>query len=87
MAAENMPWLNVKQGAARAQVSISTILREARPLIDRKTGQVVRPARLRSVKVGGRRNLRFRPEWIDSWLLEQSPEFAAERTPLRIAGR
>jgi excisionase family DNA binding protein len=69
-----LAWLTTLQAAARAQVSESTILREARAL------------RLRSVRVGGRRNLRVRPEWVDSWLEGQSPE-AAERTQLRVAGR
>jgi excisionase family DNA binding protein len=50
------PWLTRAQAAQYAQVSEATIGRE------------VRAGRLRSVKVGGRRAMRLRPEWIDQWL-------------------
>lgn len=55
------PWRTVGQAAARAQVGQKTIYRE------------VKAGRLRAARVGGRRELRFRDEWIDAWL-EQCAE-------------
>ena len=53
-------WLKISDAANRAQCSKATIRRE------------VRAGRVRAVTVGGRRSLRFRPEWIDGWLQEES---------------
>ena len=53
---EKTPWLIPKQAAARAQVGIKTIYRE------------VAAGRLKAARVGGRRELRLRAEWIDEWL-------------------
>ncbi len=50
------PWLKVGEAASRAQCGEKTIYAE------------VRAGRLRAVKVGGRRSLRFLAEWIDAWL-------------------
>ncbi len=50
------PWLTVKEAAERARCGIKTIYRE------------VKAHRLKAARVGGRRELRFRPEWIDAWL-------------------
>lgn len=60
-------WWTRREAAAYARVSEATIGRE------------VRNGRLRHVRVGGRRSLRFKPEWIDEWLssglrLELPPE-------------
>ena len=52
-------WLTLQRAAIRAAVSEATIKRE------------VSRGRIRFARVGGRRCLRFRREWIDSWL-EQS---------------
>ncbi len=49
-------WLKIDDAANRAQCGEATIRRE------------VRAGRLHAVKVGGRRSLRFRDEWIDEWL-------------------
>jgi len=49
-------WLTLRSAAARAAVSEATIKRE------------VRSGRIRCARVGGRRHLRFRAEWIDAWL-------------------
>jgi excisionase family DNA binding protein len=49
-------WLKISDAAKRAQCGEATIRRE------------VRGGRLRAVKVGGRRSMRFRAEWIDEWL-------------------
>jgi excisionase family DNA binding protein len=49
-------WLTLRGAAARAAVSEATIKRE------------VRSGRIRCARVGGRRHLRFRAEWIDAWL-------------------
>jgi excisionase family DNA binding protein len=49
-------WWTRREVATYARVSEATIGRE------------VRNGRLRHVRVGGRRSLRFRREWIDGWL-------------------
>ena len=49
-------WLKIADAANRAQCSEATIRRE------------VRAGRLRAVRVGGRKSLRFRAEWVDEWL-------------------
>jgi len=50
------PWITVEEAATRARCGIKLIYRE------------VRAGRLRAVRVGGRRELRLRSEWIDAWL-------------------
>jgi excisionase family DNA binding protein len=50
------PWLTVDEAAARAQCGKRMLYRE------------VQAKRLRAVRVGGRRTLRFRAEWVDAWL-------------------
>ncbi|HWW88343.1 MAG TPA: helix-turn-helix domain-containing protein [Vicinamibacterales bacterium] len=52
------PWLTVEEAAQRARCGVKTIYRE------------VHAKRLRAARVGGRRELRLLPEWIDEWLLE-----------------
>ena len=54
-------WLTTKEAAARARVTIDTIYKE------------VKAGRLRSARIGGRRELRFRDSYIDAWL-ERSAE-------------
>jgi len=49
-------WLTLRRAAVRAAVSEATIKRE------------VRRGCIRAARVGGRRCLRFRAEWIDAWL-------------------
>ncbi len=63
------PWLTVKDAAARARCGSKLIYRE------------VRAGRLRAARVGGRRELRLRPGWIDDWLLA-----SAEPTQLLTEG-
>lgn len=58
-------WLTVKQAATRAQVSADTIYYE------------VRAGRLQAARIGGRRQLRFREEYIDRWL-------EASTTPVEV---
>src|SRR6266849_9034306 len=48
-------WLRVAQAAGRAQCGRKSIY------------DAVRAGRLRAARIG-RRALRFRPEWVDSWL-------------------
>ena len=50
------PWLTAAEAAERARCGIKTVYRE------------VRAGRLRVARIGGRREQRFRPEWIDEWL-------------------
>jgi len=54
------PWLTVKEAAARAQCGVKTLYYESRA------------GRLRVARVGGRREMRFRAEWIDEWLQQSS---------------
>lgn len=49
------PWMTAEEAAEHARVAYTTIIRASR----RKT--------LRSVKVG--RTYRFRPDWVDDWLI------------------
>jgi excisionase family DNA binding protein len=50
------PWLTVTEAADRARCGVKLIYRE------------VKARRLRAARVGGRRELRLRAEWIDTWL-------------------
>jgi excisionase family DNA binding protein len=54
--AHSSPWLTVTEAADRARCGAKLIYRE------------VRARRLRAAHVGGRRELRLRAEWIDTWL-------------------
>ena len=53
---QDSPWLTVKEAAGRARCGIKLIYRE------------VKAERLQAARVGGRRELRFRAEWVDDWL-------------------
>ena len=53
---KSSPWLTVTEAADRARCGVRLIYRE------------VRASRLRAARVGGRRELRIRAEWIDTWL-------------------
>ena len=53
---EPSPWLNVEQAAQYIQQHPRSIYRAA------GAGE------LRSVRINGKRELRFRREWIDSWM-------------------
>jgi excisionase family DNA binding protein len=50
------PWLTVAEAAQRARCGVKTVYRE------------VQVGRLRAARIGGRRELRLRPEWVDAWL-------------------
>ena len=50
-------WLTIQQAARRVSVSDRTLRRE------------IASGRLRVARVGGRRCIRLRPEWVDQWLL------------------
>lgn len=60
MTGEPSPWLTVEEAAERARCGVKTIYRE------------VRAERLRAARIGGRRELRLQPEWVDQWLLEST---------------
>jgi excisionase family DNA binding protein len=51
-------WLRLEQAAKLAQVHPATLRRE------------IARGRLRHARVGGRKAIRIRPEWIDAWLEE-----------------
>jgi excisionase family DNA binding protein len=50
------PWWTVREAANHARCSTRTIYGE------------VRRGKLRAAKIGGRRQLRFRPSWVDEWI-------------------
>lgn len=54
------PWITVGEAAKRARCGIKLIYRE------------VCAGRLQAVRVGGRRELRLRADWVDAWLLGRS---------------
>ena len=49
-------WLTVREAARRARCGVKTIYRE------------VAAKRLKAARIGGRRELRLRPQWVDEWL-------------------
>lgn len=51
------PWLTTAEGASYARISPKTLLR------------AIAAGRLRHARVGGRRSIRLRREWLDAWLL------------------
>lgn len=53
------PWLTVHEAAPYARCGVKVLYR------------AVRNGRLRAARLGGRRELRLRREWIDLWLEEQ----------------
>ena len=61
----------VSQAAARAQTGERLIYRE------------VKAGRLKAARVGGRRELRLRDEWIDAWLGAKDRRFALSRSEER----
>ena len=56
MKEQALVWLTVREAATRARCGVKTVYRE------------VVARRLRAARVGGRRALRFRPEWVDVWI-------------------
>lgn len=62
------PWLTVEQARRIAQVGPKLLYRE------------IAAGRLRAARIGGRRELRVRRDWIDAWL-EQSA------TPIEVRPR
>jgi excisionase family DNA binding protein len=68
------PWLTVRESAGRGRCSPKTIYAE------------VKAGRLRAARIGGRRNLRLLPEWVDEWLersatpIEIVPHISLART-------
>jgi excisionase family DNA binding protein len=62
------PWLVIAEAAAYARVSQKTLYRAA--------GSKSNP--LRAARVGGRRSLRFKIEWLDAWLERSAPEVRAQ---------
>jgi excisionase family DNA binding protein len=62
------PWLTAREAAARLRISLKTLYGECRA------------GRLRCARIGGRRNLRFLPEWCDAYL-------EASSTPVDVIPR
>ncbi len=59
-------WLNVSDGAEYAGVSRDTIYTAC----ERRE--------MRHARIGGRRSIRLKPEWIDAWLEQHAPEAQAQ---------
>jgi excisionase family DNA binding protein len=49
-------WWTLNQAAEHAQVNPATLYRE------------IKAGRIQATRVGGRRSIRLRPEWVDRWL-------------------
>ena len=64
----SVAWLTVRQAADRAQCGPKVIYR------------AVKVGRLRAAAIGGRHELRFRPEWVDASL-------EATATPIELTRR
>ena len=63
-------WWTVDQAAAHAKCGKAIIYAE------------VRRGKLRAARLGGRRELRFLPAWVDAWLLAAStPEIVNPAAP------
>jgi excisionase family DNA binding protein len=67
------PWITVHEAARRARCGVKLIYRE------------FRAGRLKGVRVGGRRELRLRSEWIDAWLLGREPNDRAQAARVGLA--
>ena len=61
------PWLTIGDAAAYVQTSPRTLYRECRA------------GRLRHARIGGRREVRVRREWLDEWLLATSEPVEVHR--------
>ena len=61
-------WLTVTEGAEHAGVSRDTIYTAC------ERGE------LRNARIGGRRSIRLKPEWIDAWLERHARGAVATRT-------
>lgn len=55
-ASQETPWMTTREGAAWARVGVKLIYRE------------IAAKRLRHARVGGRRDIRLKAEWISQWL-------------------
>jgi excisionase family DNA binding protein len=61
------PWLRLEQCAARVQVHSATLRRE------------IARGRLRCARVGGRKSIRVRASWLDTWLESSSTPIEVKR--------
>jgi excisionase family DNA binding protein len=68
------PWITVSEAANRARCGKKLIYREA------KAG------RLQAKKMGGRRELRLLPEWVDAWLMTTDSECSGHLDTARYDG-
>jgi excisionase family DNA binding protein len=64
-------WLTVAEGAAYAGISRDTVYTAC----ERRE--------LRHVRIGGRRAIRLKPEWIDAWLEQHTQDAQDARTAVR----
>ena len=69
MTNQTYEWLTVREAAAHARCGVKTLYRE------------VVAGRLQAARVGGRRALRFKAEWVDAWL-ERSSEIVLVSGPM-----
>jgi len=66
-------WLNVAEAADYAGVSRDTIYTAC----ERR--------HIRQVRIGGRRSIRLKPEWIDAWLEQHTVDVEARRSAVKTA--
>src|SRR5262245_11997001 len=69
------PWLTVREAAERARCGPRVIYRE------------VEAGRLRAARLGGRRELRLLPEWVDDWLIATTTPIEVDRSATSSAVR
>ena len=62
------PWLTIREAAGRAKCG------------ERSIYNATRSGKLRAARLGGRRELRFLPEWVDAWLIETSTPVVVNAT-------
>jgi excisionase family DNA binding protein len=57
---QQSPWMTVREAARYVRCGPKVLYRE------------IRAGRLRAARIGGRRELRIRSEWLDSWLEQKA---------------
>lgn len=65
--AEPSPWLKIAEARQIAKVGARLLYRE------------IRAGRLRSARIGARRDIRIHRDWIDEWLLASSEPIEVRR--------
>jgi hypothetical protein len=72
------PWLNLDDAARYASGDTLTERGHVR-IGPRSLKRAVKAGRLRAARIGGRKQLLFRREWIDAWILDQTTPVTLHR--------